>query len=147
PAQLQEIKDSVLASRTVPPELLDRYDGISRQFGVTDGAITTFFRILGEKKVAIEDLDAKLREIAAQHLTLLMQTEAQMGDDPQVAALKKEAAGAIGGGDYTRAQTLLQQAFDADLVLARKAMDQANQRYVTAAKTKADLGRLKMTQL
>ncbi len=147
PAQLKDIIDSVLAGRAIPPELLDRYEGISRQFGVTDTAVTNFFRILGANKVAIEDLDAKLREIAARHLTLLKQTETQGGDDPQVAALKKEAAGAIGAGDYARAQTLLQQAFDADLAAARKAQDVANQRYVTAARTKAEQGQLKLTQL
>jgi tetratricopeptide (TPR) repeat protein len=146
-AQLKEIKDAVLASRAVPAELLDRYDQISRQFGVTDAAVSNFFRILGEKKVAAEDLDAKLREVAASHLTLLKQTEAQAGDDPQVAALKKQAVAAIDKGDYAQGQVLLQQAFDADLVAARKALDAANQRYLTAAKTKADLGRLKLAQL
>jgi tetratricopeptide (TPR) repeat protein len=147
PSQLKEAIDGALAGRAVPPELLDRYEGISRQFGVTDGAVTNFFRILGEKKVAIEDLDAKLREIAAQHLMLLKQTEARAGDDPRVAALKTAAVAAIGTGDYARAQTLLEQAFDADLAEAQKALDAANERYVAAAKTKADVGRLKMAQL
>src|SRR5262249_55576656 len=143
-AQLQEIKDAVLASRTVPPELLDRYEGISRQFGVTDAAVTAFFRILGEKKVAIEDLDAKLREIAAKHLTLLKETEAQTGDDPQVVALKKQAVAEIDQGNYARAEALLRQAADVDLVairkaedVARKAQDAANQRRLSAAKSKA----------
>ena len=110
-------------------------------------AVTTFFRILGERKVPVEDLDAKLREIAARHLTLLKQIESVPGEDPQLDALKKSAVAAIGAGDYARAQALLEQAFDADLVAARKALDTANQRYVTAAKTKADLGQLKLSQL
>ena len=42
---------------------------------------------------------------------------------------------------------LLKQAFDADLVAARKAQDAANRRYLTAAKTKADLGLLELSQL
>ena len=127
--------------------MLERTERLSRQFGVTDIAVTKFFRILGESKVAIEDLDAKLREIAAQHLTLLKQVETLSGEDPQVASIKKEAVAAIGAGDYPRAQALLEQAFDADLVAARKAQDTANRRYVTAAKTKADLGQLKLSQL
>jgi tetratricopeptide (TPR) repeat protein len=147
PAQIQEIVERVLAGRPIPAEFLDKYESISRQFGVADTALTTFFRILGNSKVAIEDLDAKLREIAARHLTLLKQVESLPGDDPQVETLKKEAVAAIGAGDYPRAQGLLEQAFDADLVAARKALDAANRRYVTAAKTKADLGQLKWTQL
>jgi hypothetical protein len=69
------------------------------------------------------------------------------GVDPQLDALKKSAVAAIGAGDYARAQALLEQAFDADLVAARKALDTANQRYVAAAMTKADLGQLKLSQL
>ena len=110
-------------------------------------AVTTFFRVLGERNVAVEDLDTKLREIAARHLTLLKQVETLSGEDPQVASLKKEAVAAIGVGDYARAQALLEQAFDADLVAARKAQDATNRRFVTAAKTKADLGQLKLSQL
>src|SRR5262249_17481517 len=133
--------------RAVPPELLDRFETVSRAFGVTDTALTTFFRILGEQKVATEDLDARLREVAARHLTLLKQAEASAADDPQVAAIKKEAVAAIGAGDYARAGDLLQRAFDADLAVARRALDIANQRYLTAAKTKADIGELNLTQL
>jgi hypothetical protein len=105
--------------------------------------LETFFRILGEKKVAVEDLDAKLREVAARHLTLLKRAEASPDDDPQTAALKKDAVGAIGAGDYDRAEELLERAFDADIATARRvqdiasrAQDVANKRLLTAAKTR-----------
>ena len=147
PAELEKIVDSVLARRAIPPELLDRYERVSRQFGVTDTALVTFFRILGESKVATEDLDAKLREVAARHLTLLRQAEASTDDDPQIAAIKKEAAAAIGAGDYTRAETLLRGAFDADLAAARRAQDVTNKRFLAAARTRAELGQLNITQL
>jgi hypothetical protein len=42
---------------------------------------------------------------------------------------------------------LLQRAFDADLTAARRALDAANKRFLTAAKTKADLAELKLTEL
>jgi hypothetical protein len=58
----------------------------------------------------MKDLDAKLREVAARHLTLLKQAEALADDDPQVAAIKKQAIAAIGAGDYDRADGLLQRA-------------------------------------
>ena len=123
PAQLQQIIDDVLTDRAVPLELLESFEELAQRFGVTRMAVTKFFRILGERKVPVEDLDAKLREIAAQHLTLLKQAEPVPGEDPQVEALKKAAVAAIGAGDYARAQALLEQAFDADLVAARKAQD------------------------
>jgi hypothetical protein len=147
PAELKEIIDSVLAGRAIPPALLGRYETVSRQFGVTDAALATFLRILGESNVATEDLDAKLREVAARHLTLLQQAEASADDDSQVAAIKKEASAAIGAGDYARAEPLLRGAFDADLVAAARAQDLANKQYLAAAKTRAELGLLNVTQL
>ena len=126
---------------------LESFQELSQRFGVSDMAITTFLRILGERKIPIEDLDNKLREIAARHLTLLKQIETLPGEDPHVETLKKDAVAAIRAGNYARAEMLLHQAFDADLVAARKAQDAANSRFVTAAKTKADLGELKLSQL
>jgi tetratricopeptide (TPR) repeat protein len=178
PSELEKIIESALARRTIPAELLDRYEMLRRQFGVTDAALGTFFLVLGERKVPTEDLDAKLREIAARHLTLLKQAAASGDDDPQVAAIKwsacpdnsasarypaprasavaaqKEAVAAIAVGDYARAEELLQRAFDTDLAAARRAQDAvrraqdaADKRFLTAAKTRADLGELKLTEL
>jgi tetratricopeptide (TPR) repeat protein len=153
-AELKEIIDGALARRGIPAELLDRYEMLSQRFGVTDAALGTFFLILGEKKVAAEDLDTKLREVAARHLTLLKQAEPSGDDDPQVAAIKKEAVAAIAVGNYARGEELLQRAFDTDLTAARRAQDAvrraqdaADKRYLTAAKTRADLGELKLTEL
>jgi hypothetical protein len=36
PAELKDIIDSVQARRPIPPELLDRYDKLSRALGVTN---------------------------------------------------------------------------------------------------------------
>ena len=60
PAQLQDIVDNVLFRRAIPSEFVDRYDQLSPEFRVTDTALTIVFHILGENKVAMEDLDAKL---------------------------------------------------------------------------------------
>jgi tetratricopeptide (TPR) repeat protein len=147
PAQLKDIIGSVLAQRAIPPELLDRYEMISRAFGVTDTALTTFFRILGEIKVPVEDLDSKLREIAARHLNLLKQAEAAPDDDPEIAAIKKEAVAAIGAGDYGRAETLRQRILDAAIAAVRRAQDVTDKRLLTAAKETADLGELKLAEL
>jgi tetratricopeptide (TPR) repeat protein len=147
PVQLQEIIDKLRTGLAIPPELLDRYDALSKTFGVTDTALTNFFHILGEDKIATADLDAKLREIAGRHVTLLRRAEASTDDDPRVATIKKEAIAAIAAGDYLHAEELLQRAFDDDLAVARRAQDAANKQYLTAAKTRADLGELKLTQL
>jgi tetratricopeptide (TPR) repeat protein len=141
----------VMARRAIPPELLDRYEMLNQRFGVSDTALSNFFRILSNNKVDTEDLDTKLREIAGRHLTVLKQADSLTDDDPQVAAIKKQAVGAISAGDYGRANMLLQRALDADLAAARRtqgrAQDAANKRFLTAAKTRADIGALKLNQL
>src|SRR5262249_56111744 len=75
-------------------------------------------------------------------------------DDPQVAVIKQQAVAAIGAGDYARAESLLRRAFDADLATARraqeaatKALEIAAKRFLTAAKTRADMGELDLTHL
>jgi tetratricopeptide (TPR) repeat protein len=147
PAQLKDIVDSVLDRRAIPPELMDRLEMLSERLGITETALTNFFRILGENKVATEDLDAKLREFAARHLTLLKQAEASPDDDPQIAAIKQQVVTAINAGDYHHAEELLQRAFDAYLTAARRALDAANKRFLTATKIKADLAELALTEL
>jgi hypothetical protein len=128
PDQLREIIDSVLAKRAIPPELLDRYEALAQKYGVTDAALTHFFLILGEKQVATTDLDAKLREIAGRHLTLLSQATPRVGDDPQVAALKNKAVEEINAGHYVDAESLLQQASEADLAAVRSAREALDER-------------------
>src|SRR5215470_18892487 len=67
--------------------------------------------------------------------------------DPQIAEVKKQAVAAIAAGDYGLAEGLLRDAFDADLAIARRAQDVANRHFLSAAKTKANLAELKLTEL
>ena len=50
-------------------------------------------------------------------------------------------------GDYRRAEELLQRAVDADLAACRRTQDAASKRFLTTAKTRADLAELKLTEL
>ena len=90
----------------VPPEVFAQYVS---ELGVTDSALTSFFKILEEQQAARSDLDSKLREIAFRHKELLLRFESVTSDDPQVQALKKQAGLAIENGEYDRADALLDQ--------------------------------------
>jgi hypothetical protein len=68
------------------------------------------FDILGEKDVPPERLAAKLVEIAKRFKALQATAAAQLGDDPQAAALKAEAQTAIRSGEVQRAHDLLTRA-------------------------------------
>src|SRR5262245_40417443 len=105
PAQLRKITDAVQAGQATPAVL-----ELSQRFGVTRTAVETFFRTLGQENIAIEDLDARLREVAALHLTLLKQTKRVSGANPQVEALEKAAIASIDAGDYEIAEPLYKRA-------------------------------------
>src|SRR4051794_11244046 len=55
PVQLKEIIDSVRSSGGVPADLMAEFRKLSRQFDVQDAALVNFFRILGDKKIPVED--------------------------------------------------------------------------------------------
>ena len=46
---------------------------LAKEIGVTQGAVTTFLGVLGEKNVPLEQLPSKLGEIAERHKALLTQ--------------------------------------------------------------------------
>jgi hypothetical protein len=147
--QLKQLIDEVRRPTPIPPEMFDRIEHLSQVLGVTKGAVTTFLQTLGERDVPEQDLDAKLRQIAAQHLTLVKQLQEVSGDDPAVAALKKQAATALDTGDDARGRQLLEQARDADLEAARQAQEAAQrmvavaeQRLLAGAQSQAQLGEL-----
>ena len=82
--------------------------------GVTDAALTSFFKILKQEKVAPADLDKKLREITGSYKKLL-----EGSDDPEVNTLLRQARESIEGKDaqgnsvtidFAKAEVLLQQA-------------------------------------
>jgi tetratricopeptide (TPR) repeat protein len=110
PVQIQAIVDAILSQQGVPLDLLGEFQRVSRRFGVTDAALMSIFKTLGEKQVPPGDLDAKLTEIAARHLSLLKQAEPAPADDAATRALKGKAVAAIGRGDYDGAERLLRQA-------------------------------------
>src|SRR4051794_23064694 len=60
--QIKEVVDALLASGAVPASQVPRVEQLSRELGIKDTALSNLFRVLGEKQVPVEDLDAKLRE-------------------------------------------------------------------------------------
>src|SRR4051794_10400757 len=76
PVQIKEVVDAVLASGAVPASQVPRVEQLSRELGIKHTALGNLFKILGKKQVPVEDLDAKLREIAGRHLSLERQVKA-----------------------------------------------------------------------
>jgi hypothetical protein len=83
---------------------------LSKQYGVTESALKSFFKILEQKDVPLEDLDSKLREIAASYKQLQAQLQRLLPEDPAVMGLKRDASNALEAADFARVEQLLNQA-------------------------------------
>ena len=144
---VRQVQELVLALNWQEGPSVAKVAQLSVQLGVTDATLKTFFRILGEQEVSTEQLLAKLEEIASRHKALQAELSTFHSDDPVVIDLKKQALQAIEQGVYDRAEVLLQQAEAADLKAAEHAQAAADQRHLSAAKTRMERGELKRTQL
>lgn len=80
---------------------------LEREIGVTEGALRTFFSILGENDVAADMLPVRLGQIAAQHLALKTQLTVGVGEAPQLAHLKNAARSALDAGLFDQADAAL----------------------------------------
>ncbi|CAK8723274.1 hypothetical protein GCAAIG_13010 [Candidatus Electronema halotolerans] len=69
----------------IPPEIFEKY---ATKLAVTESALSSFFKTLGIKQVSLDDIDGKLREIAANHKELLQKLQ------NNAAELSKKSEGA-----------------------------------------------------
>ena len=106
PKQVRELVDKILAEADADTTQVVK---LATELGVTQGAVTTFLRTLGEKDIPIEELPAKLGEIAKRHRNLLAQIEQVRSASPDVQAIKDQAKATVEQGNYDRAEDLLDQ--------------------------------------
>ncbi|MBD3324354.1 tetratricopeptide repeat protein [candidate division KSB3 bacterium] len=132
----------------------ERFEALAGELAVTKSALKSFFKILEQQQVPLEDLDSKLREIAANYKELVQRLRHIQSEDPQVIAFKEQASAAIEAGRYQQAEDLLNQAEDADMAAIRALQSDIQQRQkaleqrqLSAAETTADNARLQRIQL
>ena len=135
---------SVYVTEGIPP---DKFQRLAEELGITEAALNTFFKILEEKQVPREDLDHTLRRIAQRYNELKKELEAFRSDDPAIVELKKRARNALDVGNFEEAERLLNEASDKDVDAARRLKEVAEERFLSAAASKAENGDLKWTQL
>lgn len=82
---------------------------LKAQLGITEGALRTFFTVLGEKNIAEDMLPERLGEIAGQYLALRAQLQANPTEPSETAKLKDQARVALEAGRLTEADYVLQK--------------------------------------
>jgi len=132
---------------------------LTTELGITKSALVSFFKILEQKHVPLEDLDSTLREIAKRYNALLKTVEHLQPEDPRVAELIEQAQHALKQCDvdkcqFAKAEMLFNEARELDIEAAKQLQAQvqqmqetANKRLLSAAESTAANGELKMTQL
>jgi tetratricopeptide (TPR) repeat protein len=113
---------------------------LESRLGITVGALQTFFATLGQNNVAVQDLPARLGEIAGQYLALKQQLQIGPTDGPEISRVKKQAQDALTAGNLDEADKLLARVGELqDLDLTKRISERAA--------TAAQRGTLAMSQL
>jgi tetratricopeptide (TPR) repeat protein len=128
---------------------------LSHKLGVTENALTNFFRIIGENQIPPEKQLEKLAEIAGRHKRLLDQVQSLQADHEEIEAFRAEeietfrakASEAIEEGEYGRAEQFLAETENIEIEAAKQMKDAYEKRMLNAAERRAERGDLSMTQL
>lgn len=138
---------------------IEQFTKLAADLGVSDNALANFFKILDKEKVERADLDKKLREVAEHYKKLLENAKLlENSDDPTVKELLNQAEqfleGQVVAADFSKAETLLQQAFERerDGIVALQEMEEKikatkEKKQLSAAGIIAQKGILANTQL
>jgi len=124
----------------------ERFQQLSEEFGITRAALKSFFKLIAEQHVPVEDLDHTLREIASRYNELRQQLQSFTSDDAEETALKQQAAQALDLGELDRAEAALNAASDRAVAIARELQELSQTRLLSAAATKVQIGDLKYTE-
>jgi hypothetical protein len=122
----------------------ETHQALAKQFGVTEGALTSFFKILERVQVPSEELDSTLREIATRYRELDQKLATFTSEDPAVVTLKKAARAALEAGEFERTEVHLKEAKEKDLEAAKGMYEVAHKRFLSAAESAAELGALNL---
>ena len=114
------------------------------KYGITEGALNSFFATLKEKKVPPEEYPEALQKFAERFLSLQKQLADLKNEGSAHAKLLAQAEQAINAGDYTRAEDLIKKYFDAESRDAKKKWEQSQ---LNLAKAPELLGESAMVQL
>ena len=126
---------------------------LGTQLGFTQGAVISFFRIVGEQDVPPEQIGVKLGEIAVKHRALMERWSVLDTAEPATAALAAQAKAAIDAGRYDEADAVLLRAATRRLpppvrrAAGARAQQAAERRWLRAAEADGKRGDLAMTRL
>ena len=119
PEQVRELTKAAIAGAVGP--LAEKIGELSSRLGITQGAVLTLLRIVGQKDVPLDELPQKLGEVASQYQQAQAQLAALSPQNPLARDLVEKAKVEIGAGNFSKAHDLLSQARQAQIAAAQQA--------------------------
>ncbi len=99
---------------------------VSDELAVTKSALKSFFKILEQKQVPLEDLDSTLRKIAEDYKKLKEKLESSHSDDPVSEELRRKAKETLEAGEFDRTEGFLNQAREHNIKVAGRLKEMAD---------------------
>ena len=132
PEEVQKLTESAAAGAAGP--LTDKIVDLSNKLGVTQGAVVTMLRIVGQKDVPLDKLPQILAEVAEQYKSATERLAALNPEDPVTGDLVKRANEAFNSDPprLEEAEQLVSRAEEAEIAAARQAQELAHQAQTTA---------------
>jgi tetratricopeptide (TPR) repeat protein len=124
-----------------------KVDELTRQLGVNEEQLRTFFTIIGEAEVRPEQIGAKLVQIAGSYRELLTRLNTPASENQRVETLKQQAKAAVENNNYSEAETSIQEMIQISMEAFSKQRAQMEKNMLDAANAKLLLGLLKASQL
>ena len=127
---------------------------LQQRLGLTQGAALAVLRAIGEHEVPLEQLPQKLADASVHYQRTVERMAALDPQDPMTRGLVDRAQAAISEGRFGKADQLLGEAEQAEIVaaqqakqLARQAQEAADVRLLRAANARGTRGNVALTQL
>jgi tetratricopeptide (TPR) repeat protein len=118
-----------------------------QELGVSKAALASFYKILNAQNIPPRNHAQTLRKITRTYLNNLKELASLPAEDAAVQVLLSEAGQVLSQGEFNQAEALINQAKTQDLVAAQELPATANKRFLSAAESAAQNGRLKLAQL
>jgi len=121
------------------------YLQLAREFDITETAVKNFFKIIEQKQVPIENLDARFRQIATRHKELQSRLKQfNLLVDPDIQQLRNKAEEAINNGEYEKADKYFDEALERQMVCINNSEKQLINCKLSAAEMKVDKGDIQL---
>ena len=125
----------------------EEYFRVSKELGVTENAVKSFFKIIEQNDISKEDWNTTLIQIATRHKELISRLDQFNYIDEEIQELRLKAEVAIKDGKYNKAYDVLDVALEKQISYINNAQKELNSSKISAVELYADKGTLELIRI